>query len=329
MRRKNLITLIIVLGVLVVIYLIQNLSTDRKTMSESLVDLCPDFNSSSVNQIKVYKQAYPDSGLMFSKKDGLWLLESYFGAPARQSEIEKLLGDVKGLQGEIRSTNQELFGDFEITEDVALHMEFVGVDSAPLIHILVGKGVPKACFARNNGSDTVFMANTNFVSRFAAWNAEPSKRMPGKRWAELTMTDFDKEKVNQIELKINKKTYRFEKKEEISGDTLQTISFVWQQVEPSKGKLEEKKITDMLNRISSLRGNEIIGNDTLKEYKLDKPSHVASVTTGDGVTASFNFGAFTDTTETTRYASIEGRPHVYKLAKYNFESIFVNPFKED
>jgi len=292
MKRKNLITLIIVLGVLIVIYLIQNMGTDRKTISESLVNLYPDFNSSSVNQIKVFKQEYPDSGLLFTKKDGRWIVDSYFGAPARQDEIDKLMGDIKALQGEIRSTNQDLFGDFEIADDVALHMEFLGVDSSPLAHMLIGKGIPKACFARNSGSDTVYMAGMNFISRFAAWNAEPSKKMPGKRWAELKMTEFDKEQVNQIELKIGKKTYRFEKQEEISDDTLQVIKFVWQQVEPSKGKLEEKKITDILSRISSLRGN-------------------------------------TDTTESTRYANIEGKPHVYLLAKYNFESIFVNPFKKE
>jgi len=332
MRSKNLFTLAIVLGVLIVIYLVQTLGTDKKSVSESLVDIYPDFSSSSVSYIKVFKQDYPDSGLSFAKKDGKWLVNSYFNAPAKVTEIDKLFDDVKRLQGEIRSIKPELFSDYEIGDDVALHMEFMGPDSTDLAYFLIGKGVPqasKASFARKNGSDTVYMANVNFLSRFAAWNAEPAKRMPGKRWVELKMAEIDKEKVNSFEIKIKKKNYLFEKKEEISEDTLETTKFVWRQVKPGGDKLTEDQITGVLNRLANLRANEIIGNEVLPEYKLSKPDYVLSITSDDGLITSIDFGGEADTTGNMRYTMVEGQPYIYTISKYNFESVFVTPFKKD
>lgn len=333
MKSKNLIALVVVLGILIVIYLIQNLGSDKVSVSESLTDLFPDFNSSSVTMIKAYKHLYPDSGLTFIKTDGDWYVESYFNAPAKESEIDKLFTDIKKIQGEVRSTSQDLFPDYEIADDVALHVEFLGSDSSQIAHILFGKGVPQASrssFMRNFGSDTVYMANENFISRFAVWNAEPSKKMPAKRWIELNLAAFDKEQVKSIELIDRKKAYLFEKHEEIvTADTIETTKTVWTQVKPDKDKLEEKKITDLLNRVSSLRGMDIISTEILPEYKLDKPSQTVGVTLDDGTAYRFGFGGEADTTSNSRYLKVEGKPHVYTVAKYTYESIFVNPFKEE
>ena len=334
MKNKNLIMLAGILGILIIIYLVQQLNTGRKSVSESMIEILPDFNSSSVAGIKVYKQNFPDSGLSFTKKDGAWIISSYFGAPAKESEMEKLLTDINALQGEIRSVNPDLFADYEIADDVALHLEFNSSDDSEIAHLLIGKGVPqasRASFVRKFNTDTVYKANENFLSRFAVWNAEPSKKMPAKRWAELKMANFDKEKAGKIELKLKKKNYLFEKQQEIvKEDTIETTKDVWKQVKPSKGKkLDEKAITGILNQISNFRGSEILGDDVLKEHRLTKPSYIANVITEDGVKSSFIFGAETDTTGNARYAMIEGKPYIYKVAKYGFESVFVKPFEKE
>jgi len=333
MKSKNLITLAIVLGVLIIIYLAQTLGTSKKSVSESLVELFPDFNSSSVSYIKVFKQGYPDSGLSFAKKDGNWVVDSYFNAPAKATDIEKLLGDVDTLQGEVRSTSAELFGDYEIGDDVALRLQFMGPDSTDLAYLLVGKGVPqasKASFARKNGSDTVYMANINFLSRFAVWNAEPAKRMPGKRWAELKMIEVDKDKISSVEIKIKKQNYRFEKKEEISEDTLEAVKSVWYQVEPAGGdQLKEDKITGIIGRLANLRATEIIGSEALPEQGLTEPDHIVSITTDEGLISRVAFGAEADTSGNMLYTMVESQPYIYTISKSTFESIFVTPFKKD
>ena len=333
MKSKNLGILVAVLAVLIVIYLIQQFSSGKKSVSESLIQLYPDFNSSSVNFIKVYKQDYPDSGLSFVKKDGKWQVASYFYAPAKENDIDKLLTDVKSMQGEIRSTKADLFEDYDIADDAALHLEFQGPDSAIIAHFLVGKGVQqssRSSFVRNYNADTVYMANQNFLSRFAVWNAEPSKKMPDKRWADMVMTHVDKEQIQSIEIKAKRKTYLFTKNEEPSEDTLAPPKYVWKQVTPKKGKvLEDKDIQSILGRITGLNASDIVSRESNPEYGLTKPEYTVNVITGEGQATKINFGIEADTTSKAHYAMVEGQPFIYNVANYHFEAMFVNPFKTE
>lgn len=333
MKNKNFGIMVGILALLIVIFLVQQLNTDKKSISESLIDIFPDLNAASISAIKVYKQDYPDSGLSFVKKDGAWLAASYFNAPAKENDIEKLINDIKTLQGEIRSTKSELFDDYEIADNAALHIGLIGPDSSEAAHILIGKGVPqasRASFVRKFDTDTVYMATQNFLSRFAVWNAEPSKRMPGKRWVEMKITDTDKEIIQSFEVKANRKIYQFEKKQEPAEDTIAPPKYIWEQIKPKKGKiLEDKDIRTILNQIVRINSQEIVNDEIIKEYGLTKPKHTVSFTTIDGKSTSISFGNETDTTSNAYYVSVDDKPFVYKAANYNFESIFVNPFKKD
>lgn len=333
MRNKSFIILLSVLGILILVYIIQHSSTGRKSATESYIQLFPDLNPSSVSYIKAFKQEYPDSGLAFARKEGQWVVSSYYDAPGKQSDIEKILQDVKIIKGEVRSTKPELFDDYEITDDLALHLEFLSPDSLTVAHFLIGKGVQQASrssFIRNYNSDTVYMANENFISRFAVWDAEPSKKMPVNRWTELKMTDINKDDVQSIEIVAKRKTYLFEKKEQATEDILEPIEYVWQQTKPKKGKvLEDKDIQNILNRITTIRGNDILKSDNLAKLGLVKPKYVASMTTTDGETTSFEFGNMADTTSKNVYAMVKGKPFVYMVTNYYFSSLFEKPFEKD
>jgi hypothetical protein len=98
---------------------------------------------------------------------------------------------------------------------------------------------------------------------------------------------------------------------------------------PAKDKLDEKKITDLLNRVINLRAMDIISVNIEPSYKLDKPSQSVTVMLNDDTSWRFAFGAEFDTTSGARYLMVDGKPHVFTVAKYNYESIFVNPFKKE
>lgn len=333
MKNKSFTILIAVLGILILVYVVQQISTGKKGVGESFIQLFPDLNPSSVSYIRVYKQEYPDSGLAFAKKDGQWVVSSYYDAPGKQSDIEKILQDVKALQGEIRSVKSELFDDYEITDDVALHFEFSGPDSSEITHFLAGKGVPqvsRSSFIRMYGNDTVYMANENFISRFGVWDAEPSKKIAVNRWTELKMVNVEKDDVQSIEILTKRKTYLFEKKEQVSEDALEPIKYVWWQAKPKKGKiLEEKDITAILSRITTIRGKDIIEPKNLAELGLTKPKYIASMTTIEGEMISLEFGNMADTTSKDIYAMVKGKPFIYKVANSHFTSLFEKPFEND
>jgi hypothetical protein len=334
MKNKKSVMLIGVLGVLIVIYLLQQLGADKKSLSESMTDIFSDFNTSSINTISVYKQDFPDSGLHFTKKDGVWLIPSYFNIDAKEKDIDKLLTEIKSLQGEIRSTKAELFSDYDITDNKALHIELFGADSSGIAHMLVGKGVQqasKASFIRKLNSDTVYKANQNFLSRFAVWNAESSKKMPGKRWANMMVTSsFERDKIESFEITTKRKTYQFMKKQMIPQDTLAQSTFVWEQVKPKRGKiLEDKDIQDIVDRLIGINAQEIVNTEVLSKYGLAKPKYYAKYTSSNGDITKISFGNTTDTTSASYYVSVNTKPFIYKVAKYNFESAFIDPFKKD
>jgi hypothetical protein len=326
MKNKNFVILIAILVVLILIYVIQQFSTGRKSVSETVVKIFPDLDSSAVKYIKAYKQDYPDSGISFARQDTGWIVSSYFGATGKKADIEKIITDIKALTGEVRSSNAELLGDYDLTDNQALHLELLKSDSTPMVNMLVGKGVPqspRSSFIRKNGDNTVYKANENFLSRFAMWDAQAATRIQTSRWLELGMGSIPADSMKSMQLQIKGKTYLFEREKQVSADTAAPPQFSWSQKEPSKGKmLEDKDIAGIANRLGSLRANDLLKTADMAALGLDKPQYVAQVTGSNGSNARFAFGNMADTTSKMRYVLAEGKPFIYKVADYSFQGIF-------
>jgi hypothetical protein len=186
MNKKIMYMMLIVLALLLVIsYALKSLDSPDGA-PESLSALKIEFDPDSVAGIDVYKQEYPDSGLHFVKVDTLWVITNEYNAPAKQADIASLLKDLQEAGGQVRGESADLYDDFEISDDKALQIELFGSAGAKLLHLYVGKGGSgRECFVRLAGSPTVYLADNNFISRFAAWNSPPEKKLPADRWLEL------------------------------------------------------------------------------------------------------------------------------------------------
>ncbi len=332
MKKKNFAILLVVLGILVVIYIIQQLSPGKKTIAETMVKLFPGFEPSDVSLISVYKEQYPDSGIAFARKDTGWIVTSYHDAPGKKTDIEKIMIDAKNLRGEVRSTNPSLLGDFGLADSEALHLKLMKQDSSVVLHFLAGKGIPDAprsSFIRRAGSDTVYKADENFISRFAMWNAEPWRKIQVNRWIELKMFDFPLDSVIAFDLVVKGKTDRFMKEKLAVEDTAAPPKFSWKQIESGLGKkLEESEISNILNRLTNMRAIDLTSGDSLRAAGLEKPAARAVLTVANWGSVEISFGAMADTLQKTRYAAVSGNPFVYKVSDSMYESIFVTPFKK-
>ena len=131
MKNKNFVILVAVLVLLVLIYVVQQFSTGRKSISESVSTIYPDLDSAAVKYIKAYKQDFPDSGISFARQDTNWIVSSYYDAPGKKSDIEKIISDIKALTGEVRSSSAELLPDYDLADNQALHIELLNSDSTP------------------------------------------------------------------------------------------------------------------------------------------------------------------------------------------------------
>lgn len=329
MNKKIIYSLLIVLAALLVVsFAIKSL--DHPTSEpRSLTALKIEFEPDSVSKIDVYKQAYPDSGLHFVKIDTLWVVSNAYNAPAKQSDIEKLMTDLKEASGPVRGKSADLYNDFEISDDQALQIEFLDAAGSKLMHIYVGKGSGgQECFVRLAGSPTVYLADNNFISRFAAWGAAPEKKLPADRWLELTLCDIPREKIKSFKIKRGKTEYDFALTKEPVEDSLAEPQEVWTQVSPKKGLvLEESKIKRLHSSLASLRASGVADPQNANAPGLDKPDYSIWVADADGNVSKIAFSKPYGDNE-DRYAIVEGKSAVYTVPKSTFDRIFEDQFKK-
>jgi hypothetical protein len=330
MNKKIIYALLIVLVALIVVsYALKGL--DRATSSpESLNELRIEFDPGEVTRIDVYKQDYPDSGLHFAKHESGWVVVNAYNSPAKEEDIEKLFTDLTEVRGSVRGESADLFEDFDITNEKALQIELFDSDDSKLVHLYVGKGSGgRECFMRLAGLPVVYLADENFISRFAAWNSPPEKKLPTDRWLQLELCDIDRDAMTSFKINKGKTAYEFALVEEPSEDTLTPPIRAWKQISPEKGiKLEESKIKSLSSSLAGLRAVDVVDPSEKSKYGLDKPSYVLRAGDDQENTAEIYFGNKIDDSD-DRYAAVTGRESVYKVDKSTFERFFINPFKTD
>ncbi len=328
MNKKVIYRLLIAFGALLVLFYVQKSFRPATTSPKSLSELSLDFDKDKVVRIDVFKQDYPDSGLHFQRLESGWVLTNEYSSRARESDIDKLLDDLHQANGSIRGESADLYGDFDISDERALQIEFYGPDESKLVHLYIGKGGGgKDCFIRAAGSPVVYLVDNNFISRFGAWGADPFKKLPTDRWLELSLCEIQKDNLTSMKIHRDKKDYEFALLETPSEDSLAPPVKIWKQITPQKGAtLEESKIKGLHSSLSGLRAAGVDDPGNKSKFGLDKPRFTVwfADMTGSGKNIVFS-NEINDGGD--RYALVDGSDTVYKVNKGSFERIFVTPFE--
>lgn len=329
MNKKIIYSMLIVLGALLIFWVVLRNVDSPTSEPKSLSALNIEFDTEKAAKIDVYKRDYPDSGLHFAKIDTGWVVTDAYNAPAKNTDIEKLFTDLNQVSGQIRGESVELYDDFDITDERALQIEIFDEEGSKLLQVYIGKGGSgRECFMRLAGSPTVYLADENFISRFAVWNAPPEKKLPTDRWIELTLCDIPREQIKTFEIKKGKTGYQFALMEEPSEDTLAPPVEVWSQVSPEKGlKLEESKIKRLHSSLASIRASGVTDPENKDKFGLDKPNNSIRVADAAGNSSYIKFSKPVNDDE-DRYAAVEGKNAVYVVPKNTFDRIFEDQFKK-
>ncbi|MEE9552975.1 MAG: DUF4340 domain-containing protein [candidate division Zixibacteria bacterium] len=331
MNKKMIYVLAGLFIALLVISYVQK-SFDRATESpETLNELSLNFESEIVAGIDIFKQDYPDSGLHFVKSDAGWLVTNEYNSPAKEEDVQKLIDDLGALSGSVRGESADLYEDFEITDEKALQIEFHDADDNKLLHLYIGKGggTGRECFVRLAGSPIIYLANENFISRFAAWQAPPEKRLPTDRWLQLELCAIDRTEISSFEIVKGKKHYVFANVDEASDDSLAPPTKVWKQILPEKGlKLDESKIRSLSSSIATLRASGVVDPANQDKFGLNRPKNILRA--GDNTSKEVEISVSDPVNDDgERYVVVKGREGVYKIDKNTFERFFVKPFEAD
>jgi len=329
MNRKIIYSMLIVLGALLIFWVVLRNVDSPTSTPKSLSALDIEFDAEKAAKIDVYKRDYPDSGLHFARIDTEWVVTNAYNVPATRDNIDKLFTDLNNVGGQIRGESAELYEDFEITDELALQIEIFDEGGSKLLHAFVGKGGSgRECFMRLAGSPTVYLADENFISRFAAWNAPPEKRLPAERWIELALCDIPREQVKSFEIKRGKTEFEFALLEEPSEDTLTPPVEIWSQISPEKGlKLEESKIKRLHTNLASIRASNVTDPENRDKFGLEKPDYTIRVADTEGNSSYIKFSNSVNEKD-DRYAVVEGKDAVYVVTKNIFNRIFEDQFEK-
>ena len=330
MSKKTIYILLGVFVVLVAIFLLQKALTRPASKSKTLTALKINFPMDRVTYIQVFKQDYPDSGLYFARRDTSWVLVNKYGNPAKTDDVKKIMADLDSVSGSVRAEDASLYSDFDITDQNALQIKLLGADSVILAHVYVGKGGTDghSCFMRLPGSPVVYLADNNFISRFAAWNSPPEKRLPTDRWMDLALCSLNRENLTAVKMHTPKTDYEFNAITDPAIDTLSKPKKVWVQTAPAKGKkLDEPKINGIASGVTYLRANDVADPTYSHQYGLDKPPYSLWASDSSGQAVLINFSdKINDAGD--RYVVVVGKPMLYLINKAAFERQFVSPFEE-
>ena len=329
MNKKIIYSLLIILVVLLVVYFAQKSFDSAARKPQSLSELKLEFDPENVTRIDVYKQDFPDSGLHFSKLESGWVVVNAYNSLAKEQDVVKLLTELGEVSGSVRGETADLYEDFDIADEEALQIELFDSEDAKLLHVYVGKGGSggRDCFLRVVGSPVVYLADNNFISRFAAWNSPPEKKLPIDRWVKLELCDIDRNDLTSFTIHKGEIDHEFGNIDVPSEDTLLPPEKAWTQISPQEGlKLEESKIKSLYSGLAGLRASGVVAPANRDKYGLDKPKY--SLRAGDDVgnSAAIYFSDEVND-DGDRYAVVEGRESVYEVNSSTFERFFIKPFE--
>ncbi len=196
MSRKQIIPLIIALGLLVAVLVLKQTSRIEPTIEEQmeLAKMAPKgFLSSDVTALEIYRGGKEDEKVSLVLKDKRWEVASRFSAPGSGKKINEFLGKLKELEGEYRSDGTGILDDYKLSDEESLHMAvFRKNEKTPSYHLLVGKSdTYRGRFVRRAGENAVYTINVNIASEVGVWGQDTEKVPESQTWLDKTVIDLE------------------------------------------------------------------------------------------------------------------------------------------
>ena len=164
-RLLPLVVILIVLGVLAVLF-------KRPSAPPQLADevglerlVPPTLHPDSITGFELYRGAQPQEVVRLHKRDGAWVVTSRFDTPGNSTKIQQFFTQLSTLQGELRADSTALLGDFQLTDEQALHLKvYTDTPDKPALYLLAGKGGSGNGFVRRAGEGRVYQVNVHVQS---------------------------------------------------------------------------------------------------------------------------------------------------------------------
>jgi len=257
-----------------------------------------DVDPGAVQTVRAWVGAFPDSAVELARRGDAWVVPSSGGWAAKKDLVDKLLEDVKGLRGELRSSSADVLADYRIDDENGMHLVGLGSGGGELFHVIVGKTALRGGgFVRRQGSDDVFLTPASLRSSFGLWGDEP-KAPDAKRWLELRVTQLDRQDVDRIVLRDGPSEIVLEKTfpstvpdTTAAGPSLEVPDRTdWTWKPDASGEFDKRKADTVLGTLCNLYASDVVPAEGAEGYGLGEGARVAEVFLADGTKVTARFG---------------------------------------
>ncbi len=332
MKPKQIIILSVILGILVLGILlkswIRSVGDSAGARQGDRVALT-EFDPAKLERILISRPARTGGSqtpaVELTKENGVWKVKSLWGAQADPEKVEAFLERLRSMQGELRGSGKKLFADFGIQDAEAFSIKLFGTGNALLQDLRLGtkQAGEHAYFIRQATSEKVYFVEAN-IAELLGMATDFNEAIPASLfWADLSLFNFDPEKVSKITLYLLKG----EERTMIMGleretDPQSLLKSPWKFLRKDMtSSLDPDKVLKFIARMKSIKAGEVVDPDA-KGYGLEKPVWQLAVTEA-GKKTLLNAGP-KDEKGGLYYVKRSGSPTVFGLQVSFFDDLNVD-----
>ncbi len=284
MKRSHLLGLTIVF--LFVIGLWYYLTQPEKSnVADLYAKVTTDFDKEAISSIEARVLNQSGHGLELIKdKDG-WKVGiskqgHSFWAPAKKSKVERLLGLLQGLQGEVRAEGKRHLSVFGLDEGKGLKVTLKKGKSDELSIIIGGKG-PEwgSSFVRRPGSNTVYLVQRDILSVFDIWSKRPDKPLDPDPWVNLKVIPAFPSDIDRCSYGSDVTDWVLSRLDEGEKDSTEKGKKVerWTfKKDDSLSEKSQKEVIAYLSKILPLKARDILPAEVLQKTNASKDRRLSA-----------------------------------------------------
>src|SRR5215471_17028027 len=334
-RLLPLLVILIALGVLAILFKRPPVPT-QLAEEVGLERLVPQtLHTNSITGLELYRGAQPQESVQLRQRDGVWVVTSRFDTPGNSTKIQQFLTQLSTLQGELRADSTALLGDFQLTDEQALHLKvYTDSPDKPALHLLAGKGSGGNGFVRRAGEGRVYQVNVHVQSLAGLTSGTAEQALSAKPWLDLRIQNVPKEQVAAVELLSPTHELRFTTQPAAaagSTDASPTSAAppapVWKLMAPELAySVKSDAVEGLVTTLRTLQGDDVVDPAKAAEYGLDAPPYRAILTVQpsgqEARQAAILIGNEVPEKSGSRYARLGETGPVYIVPQWSVQRLF-------
>jgi hypothetical protein len=334
-RLLPLVVILIVLGVLAVLF--KRPSAPPQLAEEVGLErlVPPTLHADSITGFELYRGAQPQEIVRLRQRDGAWVVTSRFDTPGHSTKIQQFLTQLSTLQGELRADSTALLGDFQLTDEQALHLKvYTDTLDKPALYLLAGKGSGGNGFVRRAGEGRVYHVNMPVQSMAGLSSGTTDQTLSAKPWLDLRIQNVPQEQITAVELYSPTRDLHFATQPAApteGTDASQTSSTppapAWKLVAPELTySVKPDAVEGLVTTLRTLQGDDVADPVKSAEYGLDAPPYRAILTVQPGGQearqAAVRIGNEVPEKSGSRYARLGDTGPVYIVPQWTVQRLF-------